>query len=105
MGKISSHRYKRRPDSNQREIVNALRKKGYEVIDYHALGRILDLLVTRHENQFSTWVECKRRGGVLTPAEKKFWDAYYGNKIIAFDGEDAVTQVQALEERHKEKTW
>src|SRR3990167_4428605 len=105
MGKISSHRYKRRMDSNQPEIVTALRNAKYEVIDYHISGNgIPDLLVTRHENKFSVWVECKKRGGVLTSAEVKFFANCYDNKIIAFDGDDAVQQVQALEERYKEST-
>ena len=93
-------------DSNQQEIVTALRNAKYEVIDYHISGNgIPDLLVTRHENKFSVWVECKKRGGVLTGAEIKFFANCYDNKIIAFDGDDAIQQVQALEERHKEKTW
>ena len=103
---ISSHKYRRRMDTNQPEIVKGLREAGYEVTDYHGAGNgIPDLLVTRHENNFSVWVECKRRGGVLTGAEIKFFANCYSDKIIAFDRDDAVAQVQALEERHKEKTW
>jgi len=106
MGKTSSRSYRKRIDSNQNEIATALRNAKYDVTDYHQVGNgIPDLLVTRHENKFSAWVECKKRGGVLTGAEIKFFVNCYDNKIIAFDGADAVAQVQALEERHKEKTW
>jgi len=89
--------YQRKVDSNQSEIVTYLREAGYHVCLTHRLGEgFPDLLVARARSHANILVEVKQKGELLTPAEKQFFETWPGDKIIAYDGEDALRKLETL---------
>ena len=94
-------RWAKRADGNQAEIVAALRKAGYQVLDFHQAGfGVPDLLVCAKVDygdtlaRWSCWVEVKKPGELLTQAERQFFDKAPGQKIIVYDAAGAVSKLQ-----------
>ena len=66
-----------RTDSNKREIVKALEERGAFVYD---LKQPVDLLVGYKSR--TILMEIKRnKGGIFTPAQNKFFDAWPGGEL------------------------
>lgn len=78
-------------DANQPEIVDALRKAGYTVIDTHALGNgFPDLLAVTH-NGVNVLIEVKSPGEKLTGKyEPEFHETFPGALGIAYSAEQAL---------------
>jgi hypothetical protein len=91
-------RYAARIDSNQAEIMDALRKCGVWCKDMHWCGRgVLDILAWDSGGAF--WVECKTGNEKLTEAEQRFVDSYPGEWYIARSVEDVVELVNRRRQR------
>ena len=81
----------RRTDSNQVEVMEALRAAGYMVFDAHRLGKgFPDLVVCKYRNVYL--VEVKTKDGKLTPDEREFikdgWPV-----VVVYDGQDALIKL------------
>lgn len=76
-------------DSNQREIVSALRAIGCSVLSLAPMGNgCLDLLVGYHGLNFL--LEVKVPGGKLTPDQEKFFATWRGQAAKIERFEDAL---------------
>jgi hypothetical protein len=87
----------KRRDVNQSEIVEALRKAGYELEDLADNGKgIPDLLV---ESKSHIWVllEIKAPGGKLTPAEHAFFERHQAPHYIARSPEEAIEWMEYID--------
>jgi AmiR/NasT family two-component response regulator len=86
-------------DKNQPEIVEALRKAGYTVIDLHALGGgIPDLMVvSKHDNSRVLLIEVKMPKEHLNDKEQIWHAAYPGRATIAHSGAEAVELMNSFE--------
>lgn len=62
-------------DANEREIIDALKKIGCSVVQVSQEG-LPDLSVGFRARNF--WLECKSKGGKLTPAQEKFFASWRG---------------------------
>ena len=86
----------RRTDTNQQEVMDALRAAHYLVVDTHTLGKgFPDLVVSRHGHIFL--LEVKTRDGKLTEDERRFisdgWPV-----LVVISGQDAINKMRdALE--------
>jgi VRR-NUC domain len=95
-------RYAKRRDTNHAEIVAALRKTGFEVIDFASAGHdIPDLLAIkplRDGVAWAVWVEVKAKGGRLSDGQKRFQAIFQprGEWYEARDAEEAVATLQAM---------
>ena len=78
---VTSMRYAQRVDSNQVEVVEYLRKRGYSVVT-----GMNDLMVGR--NGVSLWVELKSKDGTLTPAQKELVENYQGAYLVAYNPQE-----------------
>ena len=80
----------KRTDSNQREIVEALRQFGASVIDTHTVGHgYVDINVGYHNRTYL--FEVKTDSGRLTKDEKEFHGSWRGAPIyIIRNVEDAI---------------
>ena len=89
-----------RRDGNQNEIVAALRRAGYFVIDLADLGNgVFDLLVvSKSKFRLVTLMEVKIPGQWLTPEEQIFYDTYPGEKTIVFSMDEALAHMALLDE-------
>ena len=85
-----------RVDSNQPEIVAALRKAGATVQHLHMVGKgCPDLLVGFRGRNFL--LEIKSPGGRMTPAEQRFFDEWSGQVSIVCTIEQALAAIGAAE--------
>jgi hypothetical protein len=81
-------------DANQPAIVAALRAAGWQVCHLHAVGGVLDLLVSK--DKFTCLLEVKMPGEKLTPAEKKFCETWAGEWAIVHSEQEAVNRATEL---------
>ena len=78
-----------RVDSNQAEIVAALRARGWTVLHLHTLGRgAPDLCVGTSRG--NVLLEVKSKGGKLTQAEKVFAAQWLGPLYTVYSPEEAI---------------
>ena len=100
-------RYAKRRDTNHADIVNALRKAGFEVIDFASAGHdIPDLLAVkplRDGLAWACWVEVKAKGGRLSEGQKRF-QAIFEPKGEWYEGRDAEETVVALQALYLQRT-
>lgn len=95
-------RYAKRRDNNHTEIVEALRKANFEVIDFASAGHdIPDLLAIKpmHDGMaWICWVEVKAKGGRLSDGQRRFQGLFEprGEWYEARDPGDTVCALQAL---------
>lgn len=90
MGRTFS-RWARKTDRNHAEIRAALRAAGWHVTDLFRVGQgVPDLLAAKP--RCAVLVEVKMPGEPLTADESKFHADYPGPAVVAFSGQDAVTQ-------------
>lgn len=84
------NRYSKRKDSTQGDIVKALRKAGVTV---YIQDTPVDLLL----NYMGLWsvMECKSKGGKLTPNQKKFLEKHPETPIVETP-EEALRAVGAI---------
>ena len=83
--------YAKQVDSNQKAIVDALRKIGCSVFVASTVGKgFPDLVVGKQGETFL--VECKVKKGRLTPAQEDFQSLWRGGKVIIVRSvEDALS--------------
>ena len=95
-------RYAKRRDNNHKEIVQALRKAGFDVIDFGSAGHsIPDLLVSKEAQAgrpWVCWVEVKDTGGRLRDGQKRFQNLFElrGEWYEAREAQDTVDALRAL---------
>ena len=83
-----------RTDTNQAEIVDALRAAGCGVISMSSLGcGIPDLLVWSPMTEKYTLLEVKNQDGKLTAAELEFFASWPGDKCIVRSVEQALNLI------------
>jgi hypothetical protein len=79
-----------RVDTNQPEIVDALRKAGCAVVHTHMLGKDVPDLMVAHEG--NTWLEIKMPGEGLTPGQREWhawWQSHGGQAGVAHTVDEA----------------
>lgn len=87
-----TNRRKRR-DANHGEIVDALRKAGYAVLDLSQVGGSCpDLLVAKHGIQ--VLMECKSVGEYLTDEQREFAKQWPAPVALARTAEEAITAMK-----------
>ena len=85
----------KRTDSNQKEIMDALRKAGYSVFDLHCVGKgFPDIIVGCHNHNIL--VEIKSEGGKLNELEHKFFNTWQGPMCVVNSVEEALTSVDKV---------
>lgn len=95
-------RYAKRRDNNHTEIVSALRKAGFEVIDFGSVGHdIPDLLAVKPiapDFEWACWVEVKSDKGRLSEGQQRFRAIFEprGEWYEARDPADAVIALRAM---------
>lgn len=83
-----------RVDATQKEIVSALRKAGYRVLHLHTLGRgVPDLLIGSPHVRRMWLLECKVKGGTLTPDQVVFHDEWRGLVHVVKTAQEALRVV------------
>jgi Holliday junction resolvase len=88
-------KYAARSDSNQQEIIDALRDAGCSVVSIHRVGQgVPDLIVGR--NGWNYLLECKVGKAGLTPDEFKFYREWKGQVDIVRSVEDALRVIGRL---------
>lgn len=99
-----------RTDSNQKEIVEALRKHGIEVTDFAKAGEVPDLLLYYRPAQVGRWAEVKkaeRRGRSFSRAQLKYISQTYMDVAFVTSIDEAVRYAKtgegALTDRQKQK--
>lgn len=96
---MSIHRLKARRDSNESQIVEALRNVGAQVYPLSAKG-IPDLLVCYYdiysERYETVLIEVKDGKNKTTAAQNLFMDTWHGDNVhIAYTVEDALKAIGA----------
>jgi hypothetical protein len=90
-------RYAARIDSNQAEIMDALRSLGVWCVDMHWCGRgVPDILAVDLAGTF--WVEAKGAHGLITPSEREWARKYPGDLYVVRCVEDVVELVNKRRE-------
>jgi hypothetical protein len=84
-----------RTDKNQTEIVKALRKAGARVAITSSLGDGYADLVVGFRGEMK-WMECKGKGGRLTPDELVFYDNWCEYMVVVYSVEDALKAIGAI---------
>ena len=85
-------------DSNQDDIVQALRASGCTVTVLSAVGGgVPDLLVGRDNKNYL--FECKLPGAKLTPHQVVFHREWRGQKVIVYSIEEALNVLRNLTTR------
>lgn len=86
-------RWAARTDSNQAEIVKALRKAGRSVVSLHRVGQdVPDLLVGY--NGLNFLLEVKSEGGDLSSGQQEFADSWGGEVATVRSAEEALEATQ-----------
>jgi hypothetical protein len=84
-----------RVDSNQAEIVDALRKAGARVWDCHRYGGgFPDLLILYHGAILL--IEVKSKGGRMTEEEQVFYNEYQEGMVVVYSAEEALEAIARL---------
>jgi len=89
-------RHAARTDTNQRDIVAALRQAGIEV---YVIGRPVDLLVYCRGRWLPVEVkdaDMRGRANEFTPPQRRFLAATRGPVGIVYDAEGAIETIQRL---------
>jgi len=87
--------YARKVDSNQAEIVMALRAAGASVTDLSRFGHgVPDLLVGYNRRVYL--IEVKSADGKLTPAEQRWQDEWRGQSAVVRTVEQALYVIGAI---------
>lgn len=82
-----------RTDSNQAEIVKALRDAGRSVVSLHRVGQgVPDLLVGNNGVNFL--LEVKIKGGDFTPGQEKFAKEWRGEVVTVRSPLEAIEATQ-----------
>lgn len=93
-------RYAKRRDLNHTDIASALRKAGFEVIDFGSAGHdIPDLLAVKPLQDglvYTCWVEVKSKQGRLKTGQKRF-QSIFEPKGEWYEGRDPEETVVALQ--------
>ena len=76
-------------DTNQAEIVDALRKAGASVFDLHEVGRGLPDILVGHNNK-NYLMEIKYKKGKLNTKEADFFDGWRGQAVVVYTAEEAL---------------
>ncbi len=75
--------YARRTDANHRQIVEALRDCGWQVLDLHRAGNgVPDLIVWHYGRQALRLVEVKDGNGKLTEGQQRLIDEKWPISVI-----------------------
>ncbi len=85
-------------DSNQAEIVAALRNAGYFVYCQHRHGAGLPDLLVCSKSRIAVQMEIKMPGETFTPAEAKFWNNYPGDKAMVCTIEQAIKTMEGYDD-------
>ena len=80
-------------DTNQAEIVDALRKAGASVFDLHEVGRGLPDILVGYRNK-NYLMEIKYKKGVLNAKENDFFDNWQGQAIVVYTAEQALRVIK-----------
>ena len=92
-------RYKPRLDSNQKEVVEVLRKAGFRVLSLAALGGgAPDLLVAHNHKMVLVEVKDGKKkpsARKLTLAQEDFHKEWYKNVVTILNPEDAMTTIDS----------
>jgi len=92
--------YAKRKDTNHDEIKQAAIDSGWQWEDtYQYGGVLLDGIVNR--DGITVLVEVKSRFGRLTPRERKVFDEWNGEKILAFTPSQAVAQLADISAKYR----
>ena len=84
-------KYAARSDSNQQEIMDALRAVGCSVVSIHRVGQgVPDLLVGDPVTGCNFLLEVKAGKSGLTPDEFRFFSEWQGQRDIVRSVEDAL---------------
>ena len=87
---MSLNRYAKHRDTNEREIVDALRGIGARVVQ---IDRPVDLLVGYRGRTFL--LEVKSAKGKLTPLQSEFFEAWAGGTaVVVHSAEEAIDAVR-----------
>lgn len=89
----------KRVDKNQKEIVEQLRKLGYNVEHTYMIGKGFPDVVISFDYLFTLPIEIKSKGGKLTKDEENFHNRYKGYIITAYNLEDVLKGVKEFHER------
>lgn len=91
MGKTVS-RYAKKTDSNQREIIDAFKKAGADVVDLSAVGKgVPDLLVSTLREMWL--VEVKVENKKLNERQVKWWTNWLGKPPVIIRTPKAAIQL------------
>ena len=93
MAKVPKYAAKR--DTNEREIVQALRMMPGVMVHHLSAPGVPDLLVSR--NGINYLLEVKDRAGRLTDHEKYFFETWTGQVSIVRDVNEALRVIGAIE--------
>lgn len=87
--------YRKKVDSNHADVVDALRKAGWKVLDMHKCGYgVFDIIAKK---TVKVWCEIKEPGKDLTDAEREFLRWVPGRAIIVYGAEDAIEKLTKVE--------
>lgn len=89
----------KRVDKNQKDIVEQLRKLGYNVEYTYMIGNGFPDVVISFNELFTLPIEIKSKGGKLTKDEENFHKRYKGYIITAYNLEDVIKGVNEFYER------
>jgi hypothetical protein len=96
-------RYAKRRDNNHAEIVTALRRCGFEVIDFASAGHdIPDILAVKaitDDLSWACWVEVKSKNGRLSDGQKRF-QAIFEPRGEWYEGRAPEETVAALQQMY-----
>lgn len=82
-------------DANHNEVADYLRARGWSCEDCHKHGDGFPDFIAGKPG-VGCLVEVKDKGGKLTPKEQKFAERYRGPYIVAYSGEHAEQQLEAM---------
>ncbi len=88
---MTFNRWDKKVDSNQKELVEILRKRGFQV---HQISKPFDLIVAKNGKSAIVEIKDPKKEGwknEYTPAQKKFLASWQGGPIITLRSlEDAL---------------
>lgn len=92
---MSINRHDAKRDTTEPEIIAALEQAGCQ---WKRLSdkAIPDLLVCAPNGE-TILIECKSKGGKLTPPQVDFFNTWRGKKFIAHSAEEAINIINGLE--------
>lgn len=95
-------RYAKRTDENHAEIRDELRRQGYEVFDFSAVGGGVADLAVRVSVTMSAWLEVKKdRKEKLTDKEVIFKMLWFDCYRVVTTVDEAVTAIEQIKDGFK----